>query len=86
MPKETSTWRKSRHSVNYGACVEAATESDAIVVRDSADQAGATLRYSPGTWQTFLAQAKMGKFDVKTELTNAQNIPWRESDFRPVKV
>jgi len=79
-------WRKSRRSVANGACVEVAAEPESIIVRDSVNQEGATLQYSPRTWRTFLAQAKMGKFDVKTELTGDPNIPWRESHFRPVKV
>lgn len=80
-------WRKSRHSMNGGNCVEAAEVPDGIVVRDSANEAGTMLRYSTQTWRAFLAKAKIGKFDVKTELTGAAvNIPWRESDFRAVKV
>ncbi len=74
MPMDPDTqgetaWRKSRRSMNNGACVEVATGSDAIVVRDSASQAAPMLWYSSRTWRSFLAQAKMGKFDVKTELT-----------------
>jgi hypothetical protein len=73
--------------MNNGACVEAATASNAIVVQDSANQAGPMLWYSSRRWRTFLAQAKMGKFDVKTELTGATpNGLLRESDFRAVKV
>jgi hypothetical protein len=92
MPKDpevqgTADWRKSRRSVVNGACVEVATALNGIIVRDSVHQAGAMLRYSPRTWRAFLAQAKMGKFDVKIELTGATaNSPWRESDFRAVKV
>ncbi len=92
MPKDpvaqgATTWRKSRLSMNNGACVEAATDSGAIVIRDSANQAGRMLRYSPRAWRAFIAQAKLGKFDVKTELTGAAtNSSLRESHFRAVKV
>lgn len=92
MPKDpvgqgTTAWRKSRRSMNNGACVEATTDSDAIMIRDSADQAGAMLRYSPRTWRAFLTQAKIGKFDVNTELAGAAAYsPLRESYFRAVKV
>jgi Domain of unknown function (DUF397) len=80
-------WRKSRRSISNGACVEVAAAPEGIIVRDSVNQAGATLRYSSRTWRTFLEQAKMGKFEVKTELTGATaNSPLRESDFRAVKV
>jgi Domain of unknown function (DUF397) len=70
-------WRKSRRSVGNGACVEVAEAPEGIIVRDSVNQVGPTLRYSPRTWRAFIAQAKMGKFDVKTELTGAvANGPW----------
>ena len=80
-------WRKSRQSMNNGNCVEVAEVPNGIVVRDSANEAGVMLLYSAQTWGAFLAKAKIGKFDVKTELTGATpNSPWRESDFRAVKV
>jgi hypothetical protein len=59
------TWRKSRHSMSNGNCVEAAASGlNSIVVRDSANRAGDVLRYSTRVWLVFLAQAKVGKFDV----------------------
>ena len=67
-------WRKSRRSISNGACVEVAAAPEGIIVRDSVNQAGGTLRYSPRTWRAFLAQAKKGKFDVKTELTALRQI------------
>jgi len=85
--RDAADWRKSRRSVANGACVEVAAAPEGIIVRDSVNQAGATLRYSSRTWQTFLAQAKTGKFDVKTELTGAAtNSSLRGSHFRAVKV
>ena len=67
-------WRKSRRSISMGACVEVAAAPEGFIVRDSVNQAGGTLRYSPRTWRAFLAQAKKGKFDVKTELTALRRI------------
>jgi hypothetical protein len=61
-------WRKSRQSMNNGNCVEVAGVPNGIVVRDSANEAGAMLRYSAQAWRAFLTKAKTGKFDVKTEL------------------
>jgi Domain of unknown function (DUF397) len=59
------TWRKSRHSVSNGNCVEAATAGpNGIVVRDSANRAGDVLCYSTQAWLAFIARAKAGKFDV----------------------
>jgi Domain of unknown function (DUF397) len=62
-----SEWRKSSYSVNNGACVEAAVESRAITVRDSADPVGAVVRYSAHAWQGFVAQVSNGEFDPTPE-------------------
>lgn len=61
----TLAWRKSARSVANGACVEVAPATGTIVVRDSVNPAGATISYSTQTWQAFLADAKMGKFDFR---------------------
>jgi hypothetical protein len=59
------TWRKSRHSIGNGNCVEAAAAGpNGIVVRDSANRAGEVLCYSTQAWLAFLAQAKAGEFGV----------------------
>jgi hypothetical protein len=50
-----SPWRKSSYSGGANStCVEVATAS-AVLVRDTTDQNGATLRLPPGAWTTFLA-------------------------------
>lgn len=59
-----AAWRKSHRSVNNGACVEVAPVREAIMVRDSVDPAGSMIRYSAQTWQAFIADAKLGSFDV----------------------
>jgi hypothetical protein len=58
------SWRKSLRSVGNGACVEVASASESIMVRDSVDRAGLVIRYSAQTWDAFLAEAKTGTFDV----------------------
>jgi hypothetical protein len=60
----SAAWRKSRHSMANGNCVEAAPVSDGIMVRDSANRAGLMIQYSVQAWRAFLADAKIGKFDV----------------------
>lgn len=49
-------WRKSsRSNSNGGACVEVATLSDRVMVRDSKDPRGPVLAVSPAEWRAFLA-------------------------------
>ena len=57
-------WRKSLRSVANGACVEVAPATGTIAVRDSVNPVGPEIRYSTGTWQTFIADAKAGVFDI----------------------
>lgn len=57
-------WRKSRHSGNGGACVEAGALSTAsVAVRDSKSPDRAFLRFGRDAWQRFLTGAKHGMFD-----------------------
>jgi hypothetical protein len=47
-------WRKSTYSdSNGGDCVETASASGTVLVRDTADRAGGTLTFSTEAWQTF---------------------------------
>jgi hypothetical protein len=47
-------WRKSTYSdSNGGNCVETASGSDVILVRDTADCDGATLSVPAETWRAF---------------------------------
>jgi Domain of unknown function (DUF397) len=57
-------WQKARRSVNNGACVEVASVSRQIFVRDSQDQNGPTMRYSKASWKVFLADVKKDQFDL----------------------
>lgn len=56
-------WRKSRRSDNGGAsCVEVADNLPGIVlVRDSKDQDGPVLRFTPTAWTAFLDGTRAGK-------------------------
>lgn len=63
-----ATWRKSRHSMTNGNCVEIAAGSDGLFVRDSASRNEATIRYSSRAWEAFLADAKVGKYDTAADL------------------
>jgi Domain of unknown function (DUF397) len=47
-------WRKSTYSdTNGGQCVETATASDVILVRDTTDRDGVTLSVPAETWRAF---------------------------------
>jgi hypothetical protein len=52
-------WRKSTFSSNGGqACVETASNSGAILVRDTTNRDGGTLTFTAETWQTFVTGLK----------------------------
>lgn len=58
-------WRKSRHSMANGNCVEAAPLAPTvIVVRDSAKPADFVLAFPAAAWRSFITAAKAGKFDA----------------------
>lgn len=57
---QTSTWRKSRHSIGNGNCVQVAAARDTVMVQDSADSAGPVISYSARAWRAFVAAAKAG--------------------------
>jgi hypothetical protein len=53
-------WRKSTYSGNNGGqCVEiAGTASRTVAVRDSKDQQGPKLAFTPETWRAFTRSLK----------------------------
>ncbi|MEQ4300109.1 DUF397 domain-containing protein [Plantactinospora sp. B6F1] len=56
----SAQWRKStRSGSNGGDCVEVADNlADVVAVRDSKDQSGPVLTFSPYTWSAFVAGVK----------------------------
>lgn len=60
-----ATWRKSvRSGGNGGSCVEVAALSHGRVgVRDSKDQNGPVLIFTPAEWEAFIGGVKDGEFD-----------------------
>ncbi|MBF6174651.1 DUF397 domain-containing protein [Nocardia blacklockiae] len=54
-------WFKSSRSSSGKECVEVAYLSGgAVGVRDSKDQAGAALVFTPGEWDSFVATVRKG--------------------------
>jgi hypothetical protein len=52
------SWRKSSYSnAEGGACVEVATCADTVHVRDSKDETGPQLAFTPAAWAAFVAYA-----------------------------
>jgi hypothetical protein len=56
-------WKKARHSIANGDCVEIASAQGLVAVRDSKDPSGPIMRYDASVWQSFLSGARSGKFD-----------------------
>jgi hypothetical protein len=57
-------WRKARRSAANGACVELAAANGKVIVRDTKDRNGPFMGYSSGAWRSFVADARMGRFDL----------------------
>jgi Domain of unknown function (DUF397) len=56
-------WRKSRASSGEGECVEVGRLGRSVLVRDSRDRSGHTLRLTSGEWRTLLTSIQNGDFD-----------------------
>ena len=48
-------WRKSSYSGAQGSCVETASGSGTIMIRDTTDRAGFTMSVPASAWTAFLA-------------------------------
>jgi hypothetical protein len=55
-------WRTSSFST-LGNCVEVASDSGSVLVRDSKDPVGPWIRYTEAEWDAFIRGAKNGEFD-----------------------
>jgi hypothetical protein len=51
-------WRKSKYSVNDGACVEVGAIAGVVGVRDSTDRNGSELHCSADVWRFFISLAR----------------------------
>lgn len=47
-------WRKSSFSGQNGSCIETASNSGIVLVRDTTNRNGGTLSFSADAWRTFL--------------------------------
>lgn len=64
-PVVVGTFQKSSYSGQQGNCVEVAPLADGgRAVRDSKDQGGPILRFSPEEWRAFLGGVEAGEFEA----------------------
>jgi Domain of unknown function (DUF397) len=47
-------WRKASYSNGSGSCIETASSTGTVAVRDTTDRDGGTLVFTAGTWHAFL--------------------------------
>ena len=57
-------WCKARRSTANGQCVEIASASGRVAIRDSKDPGGPILVYTQAEFSTFLEGARNGEFDL----------------------
>ncbi|MGC4857084.1 DUF397 domain-containing protein [Micromonospora sp. DT4] len=57
-------WRTSTRSGGEGDCVEVAGFAETVGVRDSKDQQGPVLTFSPPAWTDFVAATRTGRLDI----------------------
>jgi hypothetical protein len=61
--KNQGGWFKSSYS-NAGGCVEVNRLGILVLLRDSKDPDGPTLRFTREEWSAFLAGVRNGEFDL----------------------
>jgi hypothetical protein len=51
-------WRKSSHSADQGNCVEVATLTACVLVRDSKKHNSPVVKMTSAEWESFLARVR----------------------------
>ncbi|WP_327088165.1 DUF397 domain-containing protein [Nonomuraea sp. NBC_01738] len=68
----TPAWRTSRFCNGNSACVEFATLADGnVALRDSKEQDGPVLVFTPEEWIAFTAGVRVGEFDIANAAVGA---------------
>jgi hypothetical protein len=57
------TWRKARRSATNGECVEVASATGRIVIRDSKSPGGPLLHCDSVDWRRFVERVKSSDYD-----------------------
>lgn len=63
MKTDDAVWRKSRRSGSRDACVEVASLSGEVGVRDSKNPGGPHLTVSRGAWRALTLRVQRGELD-----------------------
>ncbi len=58
MENADMNWRKATYSNGGENCVETASGSGVVLVRDTKDRAGGTLAFTAGAWEQFTASLR----------------------------
>jgi hypothetical protein len=58
-----NVWVKSTLSGSNGQCVEVNDTGEAVLFRDSKNQAGPVLRFTQDEWKAFVEGIKLREFD-----------------------
>lgn len=58
MTTDSLDWRVSSYTGSEGNCVEVATASRSVHVRDTKDRSGPALAFTAPEWHTFLTDVK----------------------------
>ncbi len=62
--RESLVWLKAHGSTANGQCIEIASASRNIAIRDSKDPEGPILVYTAAEFRAFLDGARNGEFDI----------------------
>jgi uncharacterized protein DUF397 len=62
-PRVTSEWRKAQRSNDTNQCVEVASTTHGVALRDSKNPQGPVHHFTSGEFESFLDGAKKGEFD-----------------------
>ena len=66
MSDEELNWRMSSKSNGSGSCVEIADKDGGIIVRNSNDRSGSSVKYTAAEWDAFIAGVRGGEMDRTT--------------------
>lgn len=73
MDLSRAEWRKSTNR-GFNSCVEVAFVDEVVAIRDSKDQQGPVLVFTPSEWKAFIGGVCEGEFDLQSLLERALDL------------